>query len=207
MIGLTRTIGVAGAQGHIGATTQALQIVQHLQLMGNRVCYLEMNNNQYIEAVLNTYDVAEKEKGHIIFSGKQPIEFYDMKFVRQLAKQDYDYIVKDYGTYDSNSFNAASFLEQNIKLFVCGIKPNEIMKTYEILNNPEFEDVSFMLSFIDNATEIRQEVRSLFDSVDKKSRRSNKVYFADYAPEPFEYTGVSNKTYADLIRGEENGQA
>ena len=51
-------------------------------------------------------------------------------------KKEYDYIVKDYGDHQSG-FNEPSYIEQDIKIFVGGVKPNEVFFTYEILKQPE----------------------------------------------------------------------
>lgn len=196
---VTRTIAIAGTQPHIGTTTQAIQLIQYLQLMGNKACYVEMNVNNYIQNLQNTYeDIESNEAGHCKF---EQVEFYDAKHIRGLARKEYDYIVKDYGSFQSDSFNIPSFMEQDIKIFVGGIKPNEVFYTYEILKHPEFDDISIILSFVDAAT--HEDVKAMFDYTDGRQKyiRSDRVFFANYAPEPFEYTGVSNKSYSDLLQG------
>ena len=145
---VTRTI--AGTQPHIGTTTQAIQLIQYLQLMGNKVCYVEMNTNNYIQNLQNTYEDIERiEDGHIKF---EHVELYDAKHIKGLMKKEYDYIVKDYGDHQSG-FNEPSYIEQDIKIFVGGVKPNEVFFTYEILKQPEFDDVSFIISFVDAAAQ------------------------------------------------------
>lgn len=193
---VTRTIAIAGTQPHIGTTTQAIQLIQYLQLMGNKVCYVEMNTNNYIQNLQNTYEDIERiEDGHIKF---EHVELYDAKHIKGLMKKEYDYIVKDYGDHQSG-FNEPSYIEQDIKIFVGGVKPNEVFFTYEILKQPEFDDVSFIISFVDAAAQ--EDVGAMFDYTvgHRKYNRSSRVYFANYAPEPFEYTGISNKTYSDLL--------
>lgn len=196
---ITRTIAIAGTQPHIGTTTQAIQLIQYLQLMGNKACYVEMNSNNYIQNLQNTYeDIESNEDGHCKF---EQVELYAAKHIRGLARKEYDYIVKDYGSYQSEGFNTPSFMEQDIKIFVGGIKPNEVFYTYEILKRPEFDDISIILSFVDAAT--YEDVKAMFDYTDGRQRyiRSDRVFFANYVPEPYEYTGVSNKSYSDLLQG------
>ena len=77
---VTRTIAIAGTQPHIGTTTQAIQLIQYLQLMGNKVCYVEMNTNNYIQNLQNTYEDIERiEDGHIKF---EHVELYDAKHIK-----------------------------------------------------------------------------------------------------------------------------
>lgn len=195
----TKTIGIAGAQTHIGATTQALQLLQYLQLMGNQVAYVEMSGHGYLSDVEAAYDdINQMAPGHIYIDR---IEMYGQEYIKSLIHKEYDYLIKDYGAVTEPEFNRASFMEQEQKIIVAGIKPNEINYIYEILKESSFDDVSYLLTFVDNAADLRKEVRSMFDYIDgrKKYIKSDRVFFSDYAPDPFQYTGVSNKTYSDLL--------
>ncbi|MDO4325636.1 MAG: hypothetical protein Q4E24_06320 [bacterium] len=65
-----QTIAVAGALPRIGVTTQTLQIVKYLQITGYRACYIEMNDSDYPEKVLQLYQKARREKfGAVKFEG------------------------------------------------------------------------------------------------------------------------------------------
>ena len=51
-----RSVALVGACERIGTTTQAIQIVKYLQLMGYKTCYIEMNNTEYIKLLREYYD-------------------------------------------------------------------------------------------------------------------------------------------------------
>lgn len=194
---IKKTIGIAGAQAHIGTTTQALQLLQYLQLMGNKVCYVEMNEHGYIKNLLNLFEnVMEKEQGHIVIDH---VELYESQHIKGLARKEYDYVIKDYGNLADKNFNTASYTEQGQKIFVAGIKANEIFQTQAVLKDSRFDDVSFILSFVDNSLDLRNEIKGMFDCTERRYSKSEKVFFADYAADPFEYTGISNKHYSDLL--------
>lgn len=196
-----KTIAVAGTQEHIGTTTQALQLLQYLQLMGNHACYVEMHHGNYIKNLKESLEVKEKEPGHIEINH---VELYEAQHIKKLVRKEYDYLIKDYGNCSELTFNAASYMEQEEKIIVGGIKPNEIFHLYDVLKDPKFDDVTYILSFVDSSQEARDEILQLFDYVDgwKKYIKSNRVFFADYAPEPFEYIGTSNRRFSDLLNRE-----
>lgn len=198
-----KTIGIAGTQPHIGTTTQALQLVQYLQLMGNHAVYIEMNDEGYIKKMEDIFDeLSIPEQGHIQFNH---MDLFEQQHIRTMGKKgdDIDYIIKDYGSVTKESFNRASFLEQDMRIFVGGVKANEIFFVYEILKQTAFDDASIILSFVDSDTDLRKSIKEMFDYTDGKQKyvRSDKVFFANYVPELFEYTGISNKMYSDLLNG------
>ena len=45
-----QTIAVSGCIDRIGTTTQAIQLVKYLVFRGHRACYIELNENGYIQA-------------------------------------------------------------------------------------------------------------------------------------------------------------
>lgn len=196
---MTQTIAVAGTQPHIGTTTQALQLLQYLQLMGNKVCFVEMNDSKYLKNMKKSIEeLKEIEPGHFML---ERIELYEQQHIKGLSRRDYDYLIKDYGNFPGADFNKASFMEQDIKIFVAGLKPNEVFYTYDVLCRQEFDDVSFLISFIDSVPDVRAARKAMFDYTDgrKQYNRSGKVFFANYTPEPYEYIGISNKLYSDIL--------
>lgn len=57
-----KTIGVLGAQGRIGTTTQALQITGCLKEFGYDAAYMEMGNQKYVDELNNVYKIWNREK-------------------------------------------------------------------------------------------------------------------------------------------------
>ena len=101
------TIGFAGSQNRIGTTTQALQMLQYLQLMGKKVCYIEMNDSMYVEI-------------RVIVAGAKPNEmfettdclreksFFDVKYIFSfIPKEDRESIKEMMEEKKDNTFFAA----------------------------------------------------------------------------------------------------
>lgn len=192
-----KTIGIAGAQGRIGTTTQALQILSYLQMMGNLVCYVEMNQHghHFVKDLQSAYDDVQVIGDKTIY---QHLEFYEMSAISALIKKDYGYIIKDFGAADDPAFNQPSFLECDIKVFVCGVKPDELPKAYDIMNNPLYDDVKYIFSFVPK--EDQREVKELMED------DADRTFFAEYTPDPFQYSGMNNGTYAEVIAWNREGQ-
>lgn len=182
-----KTIGVAGTQSRIGTTTQALQILNYLQMMGNHVCYVEIDHygHHFVQDLQKAYEGIKITGNCTLY---QSMEFYEMAAIKELIKKDYNFIVKDFGAADDPAFNQPSFLESDIRVFVCGAKPDELPKSFEIMANPLYDDARYLFSFV--AKDDQAELKELMaDAADR-------TFFAEYAPDPFVYSGLNNSTYA-----------
>lgn len=185
-----KTVGIVGSLCRIGTTTQAVQITKYLKLMGYQAAYVEMNRNEYIKLLCSLYQDAKSEKD---FSSYGDVALYEKNQITAAYKKDYDYLIKDYGSISDPEFNSVSvsFLEQDIKIIVCGVKPNEIRQIERVLSNPLFGDVGYIFNFV--AKEDRADVIALME--DKGSR----TYFADYVPDPYVYLSNANMMCKELL--------
>lgn len=184
-----KTIGIAGSQGRIGTTTQALQMILCLHKLDYGASYIEMGDQGYLTDLKDLFpeEVQINEKtGSIIFQG---IELYGSGDIVTANKQGYDYIVKDYGAVTDPDFQKLSFLEQDIKIIVGGIKANEVVFAENILKEKCYVGVRYIFSFV--PLHEQQNV--------KRSMRKHNVgtYFAFYAPDPFIYQ--ENEIYEYLL--------
>lgn len=147
-----KMIGVAGAMNRIGTTTQALHIVKYLNLKGYKACYIHMNDTDCIEAT-RTWWVSDCEDE----IGKLTLEnvdhFYKVEKISDIKRLGYDYYVYDYGAYFNPNFNKVSFLEKDIKIFVIGIKPQEMPHSYQLIESAFYDDVKYIISFADEIEE------------------------------------------------------
>lgn len=185
-----KTIGVAGSQLRIGTTTQALQMVLCFMELGHDAAYIEMGKQGYLEDLKSLYkDVSEDPKTHAIICNN--IQMYSSKNIVEAYKQSYDYIVKDYGSIKDPSFEKISFLEQDIKIVICGTKANEIYHVEEILEQKCYEDVRYLFNFVPQ--EDQQDIKALM------GEKGENTYFSIYAPNPFAY--VENECYSYLLGG------
>lgn len=184
-----KSIGIAGSQNRIGTTTQALQMILCLHKLDYAAAYIEMGNQDYLNEIQDVFPdevKISKKNGSLIF---QDVEMYDSGQIVTANKQGYDYIVKDYGAVTDPEFQKLSFLDQDIKIIVAGIKANEVVAAEEVLADPCYEGVTYIFSFVPSHE---------FQNVKMNMRKHKvKTYFAPYAPDPFIYK--ENEIYQYIL--------
>lgn len=185
-----KTIGIAGALPRIGTTTQAIQIVKYLHLMGYTACYIEMNNHHFIDGIKELYtdwseDTALKK---ITYSN---VDLFKKDNISDVLKLGYNFYVKDYGVYASSDFVNLSFLEQDINIIVAGAEPEEFRYVEQLLTSAYYQDTYYIFSFIPKADQ--EDLRDLME--DKK----NKTFFVPYTPSPFSYSVEVNTIYQSIL--------
>jgi hypothetical protein len=181
----TVTIALCGAQSRIGTTTQSFQLLQYLQIRGYDVAFIDLSGNGYIDLLRKLYGGVEKNGSCIIYEG---IHMYQS--VLDL-NESYQYLVKDYGSFQNDNFNEISYLEQDIHIVCSGVKPNEIFEVSPILQKSEFNRAKFIFSFVppDNRSAILKQM----------TNRAANTFFVGYNPDSFSYDATSNKVYRQII--------
>jgi len=189
----TITIGIAGTEKHIGATTVAINIVKYLSELTNvTACYIENNNHNSI------YSLVEDESLQTIYNDVlkkityEGIDLYERpENLADILKFEYEFYVFDFGNFEEMSKEEiSSFLTRDLKIIVSGNKTWEISKlieTFMIVG----EDINSYLIF----NFVRNEDRDRFrESLGKfwKERAS----FSEFVPEPFI---VGNKRFYESI--------
>lgn len=181
------TVAVCGVQPRIGTTTQALQIVGYLQMMGYSAAYIELSRHGYIENMRKLYrDISIS--GSCVSYGQ--LDMY-RSVVDVRSEEDYDFLIKDYGAMDEADFNKVSFLEQDIQIICGGVKPNEIFKVNDILKLSEYYPVRFIFSFVPH--DQKDGIIQLM------TNRADKTFFANYNADPFVYDSTMNKSYRQIL--------
>ena len=177
------TIAVAGAQGRIGTTTQCLQIVKYLTSKGCKAAYLEFNGTDYLKKMKELFGLSERD---FRFEG---ICLYSKEKINDVVK-DFDYIVYDYGSITSQSFNQYSFLERNISIVVCGAKPGEIEYSTQALGLLQrYDDVIYLFNFVAKS-----------DETDIIAQMGNhRTYFSPLIPDAFSVLLAQQKLYDEII--------
>ncbi|QNM08302.1 hypothetical protein [Wansuia hejianensis] len=171
-------IGVVGANPRMGTTTQAIQIIKYLLLMGYKACYIEMNGHHYVETLKDWYEVTcDDNLGKITYCSVDM--FYDLTKLQSVLKQGYDYYVYDYGVYNDPDFNKISFLERDFQIFVCGSGPDELEKAYQVLRNSFYNDVYYIFNLSPESD--RTELLELMED------KQEQTFFSPYTPDPFVY--------------------
>ena len=193
---LCKTVAFCGACGRIGTTTQALQLVKYLLIQGYKACYVEMNNSNYINNLMDIYD--DSSYSYDATTGylrKDNVDIYNKtEFLPQLAKLNYDFIIYDYGCYATTEFNTLSFIEKDIVVVVGGVDPTELTATTQViasLSQYQKDNIYYMYSFVHE-----QEQKDIIELMEELGDRT---LFATYAPNPLIYTSGSDELYAKLI--------
>ena len=76
-MGKTVTVALCGVQPRIGTTTQALQMVAYLQMMGYTAAYVELGDQEYIYQMRKLYrDITVKDG--VVFYDRLPL-YSDIK--------------------------------------------------------------------------------------------------------------------------------
>ena len=193
-----QTIGIAGTQHRIGTTTQALQLIKYLQYKGHTACYIELNGNQYIDAnarsgaIRNLSFVEKCALYGETLQEKIKIEGIDLYTgqvgLSEKMKQQYEYIVYDYGSITEHDFDRTAFAKDDIRIIVGGCMLTEIDHLETVLTIPYYADASVMVSFApegaqDNILKLISEVRNDMGRIEARP-----VMFCPYCPDPFIFT-------------------
>jgi len=181
----TITIALCGSQPRIGTTTQAFQILQYLQMRGYEVAYIDLSGKDYIDQLCRLYGGVEKTGSCVIHEN---IHMYHSALD---LGADYQYVVKDYGSVKDDSFNATSYLEQDVHIVCSGVKPNEIFEVTYVLKKPEFNHAKFIFSFVppDHRSGILKQM----------TNRATNTFFVGYNPDPFSYDATNNKAFRQIL--------
>lgn len=161
-------IGVAGGRSHIGCTTICVQIAKYLESIGFKACIVEINASGYFQAY------CENLPGKCFKENKNTntLDILNLTIFTKLPterqKKNYDFIIYDYGSYDSDYFQnnlKTSFYEKDICLFVNGAKPNEepyLIKTLE--DSIELQNIYYLFNFCTPAS-----AEDLYASMESKA--------------------------------------
>lgn len=192
-----RTIGIVGTIHRIGTTTQCLQVVRYLNSKGFRACYVEMNSNRYkniinnkgkdelsyVEKVPLFYSVTDKDEELGFYQCDGIDMYYKADKLPEILDKEYDYYVYDYGTYTDIDFNKASYLKDNLNIFVCGTGITEIDMNADVISNPSYIKSKLVFNFLAEE-EIPDFLNSLGDKI------SHRAYFTKYTTDPFKVTDL-----------------
>lgn len=187
-----QTVAVAGCLERIGTTTQAIQLVKHLIFQGHRACYIELNENGYIKALKELYEDGisfDDEIGRVTYQSVDM--FYRKDKIAEVLRLGYEYYIYDFGIFDSVGFSLVSYLEKNLKIMVCGIKPNEASYMTDILASLYDKDIEYIFSFTHESD--RKDILELM------ADRAEHTFFAPWIPDPFVYSSQSGEQLAKLL--------
>lgn len=185
-----KTVGIVGSQSRIGTTTQALQLVLCLQELEYDAAYVEMGSRDYLKKLNGLYENVHEESNGMVLCKEIPM--FTSSHIVAANRKGYDFLIKDYGSICDSGFEKISFLEQDIKIIVGGIKANEIEFVEAAMEEACYSDVYYIFSFV--SKEEQQDIKALMGD------RKQYTYFSMYTPDPFTYK--ENEAYSYLL-GEE----
>lgn len=187
----TVTIGVAGTERHIGATTVAINLVQYLNSLPNTsACYIEYNNHETLSTIQGLdgsiyYQDAKK----IAYRGIDM--FFMPKAIADIQKYEYEFYVYDFGNIDSlNEDQKNNFMSRDLKMLVSGNKVWEQDKLINTLVEMGVDSNTYILMNLVDETkrdETKQELGKDYRDM---------VYFLNLTYDPFE---VKNESAFSLI--------
>ena len=187
----TVSIGIAGVERHIGATTLAINLTKYLSELTNiKACYIENNNHESIINLATNKDAIRSEAMNKI-SYKGIDLFIKPKNMSDILSNNYNFYIYDYGAFNEmTDEERMSFLTRDLKVLVSGSKQWELpnlIDTFEIIGM----DINTYLVFNFTKESERENFRNSLGGYWKE-----RTTFSEYVPEPFE---VKNKYFFESI--------
>ena len=185
------TIAVAGVCPRIGTTTQAFQIIKYLNYNGYTACYIEANQNLFLDDLAYTYADVEIDEsaGKICYQNTDM--FYKKERITDILKMGYDFYIYDFGCYNSKGFNSVAFLEKDKSIIICGSSPGEIQATNKIIQNTVLTDIYYIFSFC--SPDEFEDIQELMDD------KADQTVFADFCPDYFTFLAHRIKLYEPIL--------
>ena len=152
----------------------------------------QWNENGYIKALNELYEdgiSSDDEIGRVTYQNVDM--FYRKDKIAEVPRLGYEYYIYDFGIFGSLGFSLVSYLEKNLKIRVCGIKPNEAPYITDILASLYDKDIEYIFSFTHESD--RKDILELM------SDRAEHTFFAPWIPDPFVYSSQSGEQLAKLL--------
>lgn len=185
-------ISVAGCCNRIGTTTQALQIIKYLQFLGHKAAYIQLNDSEYVQKAAGLYSAEDIDRslGRVTLNGTDLYSKPDQ--IAEIRGMGYEYLVYDFGSFSSKSFNLIQFLEKDIRIIVGGDSPHELGAMQDVFRSPILQNSTYYIFSFVHENDF-QEIRGLMED------KADMTFFAKYTPDPFVYTSDSNDLYDKII--------
>ncbi len=165
------SIGIVGAQSHIGVTTQAFLICKFLNSIGVNACYVQSNNKKDIEKISQLNNMLDS-KEMIIYNG---IDMF--KNTIDTKNWGYDFYIYDYG--DIENLNIDAYINNDVKIVISGTKEWDFLNLYKVFD--KLDKAKDNLIYIFNFTD-KDSQKNILDAL--KHYKKN-IFFSEYSPNPF----------------------
>lgn len=183
----SKTISVSGILHRSGATTCAIQILKYLQINNQKVCYIEMNDNNHIKLLSDYYSEAIKSDGKVTYENCEL--YYDKNQIENIVKGNYDFLIFDLGIL--NHTNLPLFLEKDIKILVTGSTPSDIKQMGTLFETLHTKDIDYVFNFVHPKDQMS--VKSAMGSL------GDKIHFASNTPGYFYYSSENENMHRKIL--------
>lgn len=181
------TIAIAGSQGHIGTTSQAISITKFLSNLKLNVCYIQANGKEDIQTLENLFDIIKKDD----FITYQNIDMYSKNKTVNAVGYGYDFYVYDMGVL-TDITDIDTFITKDVKIIISGTKSWEQDYLLEVFNKLEIlQDINFIFNFTPE-----QQKKEITKNM---GRFGIKTYFSNYIPDPF-IPDENDKIYHSILK-------
>lgn len=177
-------IGIIGTQNRVGVTHNCIVCANYLKREGFKVAVLENSNNteKSFNTIENFYaeDLENREEKFFTYRGVDYYPDFNIVDNYKIQAKNYNFIIMDFGIYSEN-FEFQEFSRCIMQIVCSGTKPWELDKINQLFSDANIRNhlktFNYLFSYTKNSMEkkIKQDMGEL-----------NKVYIAEYAPDPFE---------------------
>jgi serine/threonine-protein kinase len=177
-------IAIAGSQPRIGVTHLAFRLCNYFIQENNLCLYQELNNNNCVQSIRNSYEDTRDIEGVLKFKGISMLRKH-RNYEENL--EGYEIYVKDYGCLSKE--NLTQFLQADIKLLLLGAKDWEMKAAEQTLNMvAEYKEIKYLFNYLSG----KQFLRVM------GSMRGMSCYRLPYEPDPF--VAVTAKSEIELLQ-------
>lgn len=188
-------VGFAGTQSRIGVTHSCLMNAMYLKQQGFSVALIEYAKaGKAFAQIQKAYGAPQKEGCFTLLD----LDFYPEFDLKKLSLLKYQFLIIDFGTYDSKIEN--DWLRCGCPCLAAGAKPWEMEETYRVLQKipEEFQkEIRYLFPFVaeHQQNDLRNSMRPL-----------ENVLFLPYLADPFDIrpkeTGLWRQLFQDYLHEE-----
>ena len=177
-----RMIGIAGVEGNIGVTHNAIVLANFFRKQGYMVALVEMNGGSAFEEIRGAFDEKTFQDGYFTLGGVDFYAGWDVAKLPGVMEHSYNVILLDFGVY--RECDRTAFERCEDKLIISGSKPWELEAANEVFELAS-QDALFKYIFCFNFTP-----QSDYDAI-KEGMGGNggpgieNVHFLSYTVNPF----------------------
>lgn len=185
-----RIICFAGTCRRIGTTTSTIQAAKLLQTFNKKVAIIEANRSGYVQQVVDLYGInyTNQALGQVSMQGVELFKYG----ITHSDLEGYDYFLYDCGSMRDKNFPKPLFLGGDQRVVCFGTKPGEGRDMATQLE--KFEPISFIS--VNTPEHHKNDILERF-------KKSDRVFFTSFMPDPYEYYEESEPLFAKLLRKEE----